>query len=233
MSKFYITTSIAYVNGAPHIGFALESIQTDAIARYRRQQDDRVFFLTGTDEHGAKITRTAEELKITPQELTDINAAKFKALKEVLNLSWNDFIRTTDQEKHWPNVVNLWHKLEASGDIYKKTYRGLYCVGHEAFVTEKDLIDGVCKDHQSKPEIVEEENYFFRLSKYADQVKNLIESNELKIYPQTRANEILSFIKQGIEDISFSRPRKDLSWGIPVPGDDTQTIYVWCDALSN
>ena len=233
MSKFYITTSIAYVNGAPHIGFALESIQTDAIARYRRQQDDQVFFLTGTDEHGAKITRTAEELKITPQELTDINAAKFKALKEALNLSWNDFIRTTDQEKHWPNVVNLWHKLEASGDIYKKTYRGLYCVGHEAFVTEKDLIDGACKDHQSKPEIVEEENYFFRLSKYADQVKNLIESNELKIYPQTRANEILSFIKQGIEDISFSRPRKDLGWGIPVPGDDTQTIYVWCDALSN
>ncbi len=233
MSKFYITTSIAYVNGAPHIGFALESVQADAIARYHRQQDDQVFFLTGTDEHGAKISRTAEALKITPEELTDTNAAKFKALKELLNLSWDDFIRTSDKEKHWPNVVNLWHKLEARGDIYKKVYKGLYCVGHEAFVTEKDLVDGQCRDHQSKPEIIEEENYFFRLSKYADQIKSLIESEELKIYPQSRANEIISFINQGIEDISFSRPRKDLSWGIPVPGDETQTIYVWCDALSN
>ncbi|MFH1759233.1 MAG: methionine--tRNA ligase [Patescibacteria group bacterium] len=233
VNKFYITTAINYVNGPPHIGHVLESLQADAIARYRRQRGDEVFFLTGADEHGAKIVRAAEEQGKTPKELADENAVKFKHLKKDFNLSWDDFIRTTDKKKHWPNVINLWNKLAEAGDIYKKTYKGLYCVGHEAFVTEKDLDHGKCRDHNAEPEVVEEENYFFRLSKYADQIAEKIESDELKIYPKERKNEILSFIKQGVEDISFSRPSKDLSWGIPVPNDDTHTIYVWCDALAN
>lgn len=231
--KFYITTSIAYANGAPHIGYALELVQADAVARSRRAQGDDVYFLTGTDEHGAKIARAAEAEGVTPQELTDRNAAKFKALRETLDISWDEFIRTTDRKRHWPNVIGMWQALEAKGDIYKKIYRGLYCVGHEAFVTEKDLVDGKCRDHGAPPESIEEENYFFRLSKYAPEVKRLIESGEIRIIPDGRAKEISNFIDTGIEDVSFSRPRKDLAWGIPVPHDDTQTIYVWCDALAN
>ncbi len=233
MSKFYITTSIAYANGAPHLGHALEMVQADAIARFKRQRGDDVFFLTGTDEHGAKIARTAEALGVTPRELVDTNAAAFRALKDALNLSWDDFIRTSDEARHFPNVVIMWNKLVAAGDIYKKTYTGLYCVGHEAFITEKDLENGKCRDHDAAPETIEEENYFFRLSKYANEVKRRIESGELQIVPQGRAKEIVNFINQGMEDVSFSRPRKDLPWGIPVPNDDTQTIYVWCDALVN
>ncbi len=233
MPQFYITTSIAYVNGAPHLGHALEITQADAIARFHRQAGDDVFFLTGTDEHGAKIARAAEAAGITPRELTDKNSQVFRALKEALTLSWDDFIRTSDVARHWPNVVSVWNKLVEAGDIYKKTYTGLYCVGHEAFVTEKDLVDGICRDHNAAPEVIEEENYFFRLSKYADEVKHRIESGELRIIPHGRAKEIINFINQGMEDISFSRPRKDLSWGVPVPQDDTQTIYVWCDALVN
>ncbi len=233
MAKFYITTSIAYVNGAPHIGYALELVQADAVARWHRAQGDAVFFLTGTDEHGAKIARAAEAAGKPLRAFVDENAEKFRALKETLTLSWDDFIRTSDEARHWPNAVEIWNKLVAAGDIYKKMYRGLYCVGHEAFVTEKDLIDGKCRDHDSIPEIIEEENYFFRLSKYADEVKRRIESGELRIIPHGRAKEIMNFIATGIEDISFSRPRKDLSWGIPVPGDTTQTMYVWCDALVN
>lgn len=233
MNKFYITTSIAYVNAPPHIGYALESIQADAIARYQRMKGKEVFFLTGTDEHGTKVARSAEKAGVSPQELTNANAEKFKALKDALNLSWDDFIRTTDKKRHWPNVEMIWKKLAENGDIYKKTYKGLYCVGHEAFVTEKDLVGGKCADHQKEPEIIEEENYFFKLSKYADDVAKKIESGELEVIPETRKNEILSFIKQGVTDISFSRPSKTLSWGIPVPGDESQTIYVWADALVN
>ncbi len=233
MRKFYLTTSIAYVNAAPHLGFALELAQADVIARWHRQKKDEVFFLTGTDEHGAKITRAAEAAGKNPKEFVDENAAKFQALKKQLNISWDDFIRTSDQKNHWPQVIDLWNKLSAAGDIYKKSYKGLYCVGHEAFVTDKDLSAGICKDHGKPPEVIEEENYFFRLSKYASQVAEKIKSGELKIVPEGRAKEILNFIEQGIEDVSFSRPRKDLSWGVPVPNDDTQIIYVWADALAN
>ena len=233
MNKFYITTSIAYVNAAPHLGFALELIQADIIARFQRNKGNEVFFLTGTDEHGAKIVKAAEAAGKNPKDFVDENAAKFEALKNILNISWDDFIRTSDQNRHWLGVVSLWNKLVEAGDIYKKNYRGLYCVGHEAFVTEKDLVNGKCRDHNKEPEIIEEENYFFKLSKYALQVRELIANGELLITPEGRAREIINFIDQGIEDISFSRPRKDLSWGVPVPGDDTQTIYVWADALSN
>lgn len=232
-NKFYITTSIAYVNAAPHLGFALELAQSDVIARFHRGGGENVFFLTGVDEHGAKIVKAAEAVGKDPKSFVDENAVKFEALKDILNISWDGFIRTSDQERHWSNVVSLWNKLVEAGDIYKKNYKGLYCVGHEAFVTEKDLVDGKCRDHGKEPEVIEEENYFFRLSKYAKEIELRIKNKELRIIPEGRANEILNFIDQEIEDISFSRPRKDLSWGVPVPGDDTQTVYVWADALSN
>lgn len=231
--KFYITTAIDYVNAKPHIGHALEKIQADVLARYHRIKGDDVWFLTGTDEHGAKIARAAEAAGKEPKEFVEKIAEQFWALKNAFNLSWDDFIRTTDQERHWPGVEKIWRALDKSGDLYKKSYRGLYCVGHEAFVTEKDLVDGKCRDHQKEPEVVEEENYFFRLSKYEKEIGSRIRNQELKIVPETRQNEILSFIESGLEDVSFSRPRKDLSWGVPVPGDSEHTIYVWGDALTN
>lgn len=233
MEKFYITTSIAYVNGSPHIGFALESLQADVLARYQKEKKQEVFFLTGTDEHGAKITRAASTAGKTLEEFTNENSQKFRELKEALNLSWDNFIRTSDQKIHWPVAQELWRHLEKSGDLYKKTYKGLYCVGHEAFVTQKDLVDGKCRDHKKSPEVIEEENWFFRLANYTREIESRIKTNGLKILPESRKNEILSLLKEGLEDISFSRPSKDLSWGVPVPGDSTQTMYVWADALSN
>lgn len=233
MAKFYITTSIPYVNSSPHIGNVLDSVYADVLARFWRQRKYDVYFLTGTDEHGAKIVRTAENIGLSPQEFVDENSAKFRSLKESLNLSWDDFIRTSDRKRHWPGAQKMWNILKEKGDLYKKTYHGLYCVGHEAFVTDKDLQDGVCKDHQKKPEIIEEENWFFQLSKYSKDIELKIKNNELIIIPETRRNEILSLLEEGLEDVSFSRPGKDLSWGVPVPDDSTQTMYVWAEALVN
>lgn len=232
-NKFYITTSLPYVNAAPHIGFALEAVQADTIARWHKQKGEEVFFLTGTDEHGAKIARAAEAAGKTPQELVDENSKKFHDLKDALNLSWDAFIRTSDQTNHWPVAQELWKRLVDAGDLYKKTYQGLYCVGHEAFVTKKDLVEGKCEIHKKAPELIEEENWFFKLSKYTKEIESRIKNQELKVVPETRKNEVLSFLSEGLEDISFSRPSKDLSWGIPVPGDVNQTMYVWADALSN
>ena len=230
---FYITTSIVYTNAPPHIGFALESIQADVVARYQRFLDKEVLFLTGTDEHGAKVSKAAEKEGKSPKEFVGEISRKVRDLKEILNLSNDDFIRTTDQKRHWPAVKKVWLRLKENGDIYKKKYKGFYCSGCEAFVTKKDLVNGKCVIHQLTPEIIEEENYFFRLSKYSKEIERAIKRDEIQIIPQSRKNEILSFIKQGLEDVSFSRPRKDLKWGIPVPGDESQTIYVWADALTN
>jgi len=231
--KFYITTSIAYTNSAPHIGFALELIQVDVLARYHRVLGENIFFLTGTDEHGQKVVKAAEEAGKNPKDFTDEISGKYRELKKALNISNNDFIRTTDQKRHWPVVKEVWLKLKENGDIYKKKYQGLYCVGCEAFVTKKDLIDGKCKNHQKEPEVIEEENYFFKLSKHSKKIEEIIKKDKVKIIPEERKNEMLSFISQGLEDVSFSRPRKDLKWGIPAPDDDSQTIYVWADALIN
>jgi len=165
-NKFYITTAIDYANAAPHIGHALEKIQADVIARYRRFSDEEVFFLTGTDEHGVKNVRAAKEAGMGVEQFVDRNVAEFKRLIEALNISNDGFIRTTDQKIHWPAVRKIWKKLAANEDIYKKEYEGLYCVGHEAFVTQKDLVEGKCALHKKEPEIILEENYFFRLSKY-------------------------------------------------------------------
>jgi len=233
MKKFYITTSIAYTNAFPHIGFALESLQADVLARYHRLLNEDVFFLTGTDEHGLKIKKTAREKGRDVKEFVDEIAQKFKELKKVLNLSNDGFIRTSDRKVHWPVVQKVWLKLKKKGDIYKKKYQGLYCIGCESFITKKDLINGKCPIHKTKPEMIKEENYFFRLSKYSEKLFKIIDSEKIKIIPKKRKNEVLSFIKKGLEDISFSRPKSHLDWGIPVPDDESQTIYVWFDALSN
>lgn len=234
MEKFYITTSIVYVNANPHIGHALEFTQADIIARYQRLLDKEIFFLTGTDEHGAKVARAAETQGKDVKKFVDEISEKVKNLTEELNISNDGFIRTSDKKRHWPSVEALWGKLKEKGDIYKGSYKGFYCVGCEAFITKKDLIDGKCRWHGSQElEEINEENYFFKLSKYQNQIKEVFTSGKLKIIPESRKNEVLNLIDAGLEDVSFSRPAKDLSWGIPVPDDDSQTIYVWADALTN
>ena len=231
--KFYITTAIAYPNGKPHMGHALEIIQADALARFHKLLGKDVFFQTGTDEHGTKNWTTAKEKKMKVIDFLDKNVAVFKELYELLNIDYDNFIRTTDQKKHFPGAQKLWNELVKSGDIYKKKYKGLYCSGCEAFKTEKELEKGKCPNHPTRDiEVVEEENYFFKLSEYREKVSELIKSDKYKITPETRKNEILQFLKKA-KDISFSRPKTSLQWGIPVPGDDEHVMYVWCDALSN
>ncbi|HEX9608777.1 MAG TPA: methionine--tRNA ligase [Candidatus Paceibacterota bacterium] len=231
---FYITTPIYYPNARPHLGHAYTSTIADVVARCARLRGAKTHFLTGTDEHGAKIVRTAHAEGKEPQAFVDEMAEHFKRLFEELGISYDQFIRTSDQSVHWPGSQALWQKLVQAGDIYKAPYEGLYCVGHEAFLTEKELgADGKCPDHGVAPEHIKEENYFFRLSKYTSDIKRRIETGELVILPEERRNEILALLHSGLADISFSRPRANLSWGIPVPGDADQTMYVWCDALSN
>jgi len=232
MKKIFISTAIPYVNAKPHLGFAFELVLTDALARFYRLAQNEVFFLTGTDENSLKNVLSAEEAKMPVKEFVDKNAEEFKKLKDILNISFDDFIRTTEP-RHIAGATALWQKC--AKDIYKKKYKGLYCVGCEEFKTEKDLISGCCPEHPKlKLELVEEENYFFRLSRYQEKLKNLIESDKLRIVPQSRKNEVLSFFNQGLEDFSISRSRsRARGWGIPVPGDESQIMYVWFDALSN
>ncbi len=233
MSKqsFYLSTSIPYVNSNPHIGFALEIIQADVIARYHRVFGEEVFFLTGTDENSLKNVRAAEKEGISVKKLVDKNAKKFYNLKEILNLSFDNFIRTTEK-RHIKGSQKLWRACQK--DIYKKRYRGLYCVGCEEFYKERDLVNGLCPEHKTKLELIEEEDYFFKLSKYQNQLKKIIKQDEIKIIPRSRKNEVLSFITRGLEDICVSRSAERASgWGIDVPNDSTQKIWVWFDALSN
>ncbi len=230
MNKFYVTTSIAYANAKPHIGFALELIQADVLARLHRQKGENTFFLTGTDEHGTKLYRAAEEANKEPQEFCDEISQQYRELKKVLNISRDDFIRTTE-ERHKKAAQALWKKCEK--DIYKKKYKGYYCVGCENFINQKDLVDGKCPNHQKKPESVEEENYFFKLSKYQDKLLDFYKENPNFVIPEKRFNEIRSFVKEGLEDISISRSKEKLPWGIAVPGDESQVMYVWFDALTN
>jgi methionyl-tRNA synthetase len=229
--KKYITTALVYTNGSPHIGFAFELIQADVTARYYRSIGDEVWFLTGTDEHGLKIYRKSQELNQDPISFCDGVYEEYKDLLLKLNISNNDFIRTSDQKRHWPGVYKLWSRIEK--DIYKKDYEGLYCAGCEAFVLEKDLANDKCPHHDKKPEKIKESNYFFKLSKYSNQILKNIKNNSLEIIPETRKKEMISFIERGLEDVSFSRPKDKVKWGIPVPGDESQLIYVWGDALTN
>jgi len=231
-NKFYITTAIAYTNGPPHIGHALEFLQADVIARYHRIMGDDTYFLTGTDEHGSTVVKAAEKNNKDVKIFVDEMAEKFKELTKAYNISNDAFIRTSDQIRHWPAAQKIWQALAGAGDLYKKNYEGLYCVGHEAFMKKSDLVDGICPLHKTEPEKIKEENWFFKLTKYKKEVKKKIESGEMKIVPETRKQEILNLIDDA-EDVSFSRPSKDLKWGIPVPNDPEQIIYVWSDALVN
>jgi methionyl-tRNA synthetase len=232
MSKpFYLTTTLPYVNADPHIGFALELVQADIIARYRKLLGDEVFFSTGTDEHGLKILRKAQEEGKEPQAYVDEFAARFRALPAKLGLSPDvHFIRTTDPH-HKKAAQEMWKRCEK--DIYKKKYKGLYCVGDEAFVKETDLVNGMCPNHPGqKPIEIEEENYFFALSKYQKELENYL-SREGVVVPEWRRQEAINFVKSGLEDFSISRQKDRLPWGVPVPGDDSQVMYVWFDALVN
>lgn len=231
--KFYITTAIPYASGDPHIGHFLEFIQADVLARYHRQLGREVFFLTGTDEHGIKIAEYAQKANQEPMAFVTGISRKFQDIADSLRISYSFFIRTTDQGKHWPNVRKLWELMAQSDDIYKGHYQGKYCVGCEKYVTESDLEDGLCPFHKVAPQDLDEDNYFFRLSKYQGALREIIEKEELRVIPEFRKQEVLAFIDQGLQDVSFSRPKEKLSWGIPVPGDDSQVIYVWADALTN
>ncbi len=231
MDKTFISTAIDYVNAFPHIGHALEKIFADVFARRERLLGKEVFFLSGTDENSLKNVRAAETAGVSVNELVVKNADKFFELKSVLNLSFDDFIRTTE-ERHVLGVQKLWEACEK--DIFKKKYSGLYCVACETFYKEDELQDELCPVHLTKPEMMEEENYFFRLSKYQDYLKDLVEKEKIKIIPQSRKNEILAFINRGLEDICVSRSsERARGWGIDVPGDPSQKIWVWFDALSN
>lgn len=232
--RWYITTSIPYVNARPHLGHAQEFVETDTLTRYHRMLGDDTRFLSGTDDNSLKNVQAAEKLGISTQGLVSKNADYFYALKEALNLSFDDFIRTSTDPRHTPGVQKLWEACDRNGDIYKKAYQGLYCVGCEQFYTESELQDGLCPEHLTPPEQIKEENYFFRLSRYQDTLRELIETDQLRILPQSRKNEILSFIRQGLVDFSVSRSKtRARGWGIPVPRDPEQVIYVWFDALGN
>ncbi|HEU5121437.1 MAG TPA: methionine--tRNA ligase [Candidatus Saccharimonadales bacterium] len=230
--KLYITTAIPYVNGTPHIGNALDYLLADIWARYQKQNGKEVRFQVGTDEHGNKIAAKAAEAGINPQDYTDKMYVNFEALMKKMGADYTDFIRTTDMH-HQAAVQYIWQTL--TPHIYKGKYEGWYCMGHEAFFTDKEVeaTGGVCPDHQKPYERVSEENYYLRISDFIDQMREAIETGRMQIVPDFRKNEFLELIKAGMPDVSISRPKKSLSWGVPVPGDPEQVMYVWLDALSN
>lgn len=231
LNKFYITTPIYYVNAKPHIGHTYTTIAADILARYHRMIGDNTFFATGTDEHGAKIEAKAAELGKKPEEFVDEISTQFKEAWKELSISNDRFIRTTD-EHHIKAVQNALQFMYDKGDIYLGKYEGLYCRGCEQFLNEKDLVDGKCPDHKVEPETMSEETYMFKMSKYADELLQLIESDKLKINPVEKKNEIISFYKnEKLKDVSFSR--QNVKWGIPLPWDNSHTAYVWSDAFLN
>lgn len=232
-NTFYITTPIYYPNAQPHVGQAYTTLLCDVMTRCHRLMGDEVYFLTGTDENTEKVVRAAEKEGKEPSEYMQGIVETFKDLYKNLGIEYSQFIRTSDEIIHWPGAIEMWKRLQERGDIYKGEYHGLYCVGCEEFKTEKDLIDGKCPIHGTEPERLSEENYFFRLSSYTPRIKEIIEDGSLLILPSFRKQEILSLLERGLEDISFSRPAGNVMWGIPVPGDPTQKMYVWMDALTN
>lgn len=237
MSKdnFYITTAISYVNGVPHLGHAYEAILTDVMARFQRLDGKNVHFLTGTDEHGEKVHQTAEKNGMSAQDFADKNAAEFRKMQDTLNTSNDDFIRTTEP-RHYESSKAIWKKLKDKGDIYLGQYAGWYSIREEGYFGEDELTEenGVkYTPNGTEVKWVEEESYFFKLSEYGDKLLELYEKNPEFIQPASRRNEIISFVKGGLKDLSVSRDKKRLSWGIPVPDDDNHVMYVWLDALTN
>ncbi len=232
--RVYLSTTIPYVNSRAHVGHALELVQADVLARHHRRIGDEVRLQSGTDDNSLKNVLAAQAAGVTTRELVNRNASAFAALREYLSLSFDDFIRTSSDPRHRPGVERLWRACAASGDLYRRAYEGLYCVGCEQFYTEAELAGGTCPDHGTRPEVVREENWFFRLSAYAGRLHDLISSGELRIEPVSRRNEVLAFIAGGLEDFSASRSvARARGWGIGVPGDPSQVIYVWWDALGN
>ncbi len=234
--KVFISSSIPYVNARPHIGHALEFVQADILARYKKLMGDEVFLTAGTDDNALKNVLKAEESGENTSEYVKRHAEVFRKLVKDLDMDIDYFTETSNDKRHILGAQKLWNKANESGDIYEKEYEGLYCVGCEEFKTEKDLNEkGECPEHPGKElEKIKEKNYFFKLSKYQDKLIEIIESDELLISPKSKKNEILSFIKSGLSDFSISRSvERARGWGIPVPGDDTQVMYVWFDALSN
>jgi len=230
---YYISTTLPYVNAEPHIGFALEIVRADVLARYHRLLGERVFFNTGTDEHGQKIFQMALARKMDPQKYVDEYAAKFELLKSALNLSYDKFIRTTDQH-HRMAAQEFWRRVEENGYIYKKNYRVKYCVGCELEKQDSELENGRCPIHPNKElEVIEEENYFFKFSAFQERLLSLYKERGEFVVPANRLKEIRNFVKGGLSDFSISRVREKMPWGVPVPGDDSQVMYVWFDALVN
>ncbi|MCB9802427.1 methionine--tRNA ligase [Candidatus Nomurabacteria bacterium] len=241
LKKYYITTPIYYVNDQPHIGHAYTTIVADVLARFYREKigTENVYFLTGTDEHGAKIAESAAKAGIDPQKFTDMVSQKFQVTWQNLDIAYDQFIRTTDIQ-HQKIVQDILLKLKEAKTpqgqdvIYQAEYQGLYCVGCEKFILESELVEGLCPDHHKKPEQLAEQNWFFRLQDYLEIIAQKIKSEELKIYPDSRKNEVLGLLeKQNLPDFSISRSKKSVPWGIDLPWDETQKAYVWVDALSN
>ncbi|MFI2297582.1 methionine--tRNA ligase [Actinacidiphila glaucinigra] len=233
-SRFYVTTTIPYVNARPHLGFALELVQADVLARHHRRRGEPVRFLSGTDDNSLKNVLAAEAEGIPVQDLVDRNAAAFAALDAPLALSLDDFIRTSRDPRHRAGVERLWRRCAEAGDLYREHYEGLYCVGCEQFYTPDDLVGGRCAEHGTEPRAVAEENWFFRLSRHTGALRALIEDGRLRIEPAARRNEVLALLARGLRDFSVSRSQtRARGWGIPVPGDPEQVIYVWWDALGN
>ena len=232
-NNYYITTTLPYVNSDPHIGFALEIVQADVLARYHNLLGDNVIFNYGTDEHGAKIFEKAKEMDKDPQKYCDELAEVYKILKNHLDLSTTNFIRTTDKN-HIKAVQEFWRRCDKNGDIYKKIYKTKYCVGCELEKTDSELVDGKCPIHPNREiEIREEENYFFRFSKYQNKLLELYDKNPEFVIPANRQKEIAIFVKDGLQDFSISRLREKMPWGVPVPNDPNHVMYVWFDALIN
>ena len=232
--RFYITTAIPYVNGDPHLGHALELVQADVLARHRRLRGDDVRFLSGTDDNAFKNVDAALAAGLPVAEFVAEKAQRFVDLAAPLQLSNDDFIRTSTDPRHRGGVERLWAACAEAGDLYQRDYTGFYCSGCEAFVVPAELHAGLCPEHNEAPEPIVERNWFFRLSRYQDPLLDLIESGRLRIEPEHRRNEVLAFIRSGLIDFSVSRAQERAQgWGIPVPGDSTQVIYVWFDALAN
>lgn len=234
MSRLYVTTAIPYVNAEPHLGHALELVQADVVARHRRRRGWQVRSLTGTDDNALKNVAAAHAAGVPVRTFVEANADRFAALEATLDVSFDDFIRTGSDPRHRPGVEALWRRCRAEGDFYPSRYVGSYCAGCEQFYTAAELVDGCCREHGTVPEQVSERNWFFRLTRYGERIEQAFTSGRVRVLPEARRNEVLAFLRAGLADFSVSRPiERSSGWGIPVPDDPSQVIYVWWDALAN